>query len=100
MANVYAPDIIDLYRALEDCKNPLNFLFRNNSDYLIMASYLNSCGFSRSKNQTGVWIPVIDPRDYVDHPGDLVLYYKCSVCGRRESVKEPYCNCGVKMIEE
>ena len=23
--------------------------------------------------------------------------YKCSLCGRREGSKEPYCNCGAKM---
>lgn len=99
MDSIHKQELADLYFALGDAKNPLHFLFRSNSDFLVMASYLNSCGFSRSKNQTGVWIPVIDPHDYVDHPGDLVLYYKCSVCGRRESTKEPYCHCGVKMKE-
>lgn len=99
MADTYAPDLMDLYHALEDCNNPLHFLFRNNADFLVMASYLNQCGFSRSRNQTGVWIPVINLHECVDRPGDLVLYYKCSVCGRREPVKEPYCHCGVKMRE-
>lgn len=28
------------------------------------------------------------------------IYYKCSLCGRTENQKEPYCNCGAKMIEE
>ena len=23
--------------------------------------------------------------------------YKCSLCGRTERIKEPYCNCGAKM---
>ena len=23
--------------------------------------------------------------------------YRCSVCGREEVAKEPYCNCGAKM---
>lgn len=100
MDSIHKQEIEDLYFTLSDSKNPLWFLFRNNSDFLVMASYLNSCGFSRSRNQTGVWIPVINPHESVDRPGDLVLYYKCSVCGRRESVKEPYCNCGAKMKEE
>ena len=26
--------------------------------------------------------------------------YKCSICGRQERVKEPYCNCGAKMDGE
>jgi len=28
---------------------------------------------------------------------DYLVGYKCSICGRQESVKEPYCNCGAKM---
>lgn len=28
---------------------------------------------------------------------DFVLGYKCSLCGRTEMLKEPYCNCGAKM---
>ena len=26
-----------------------------------------------------------------------IVGYKCSLCGRREGSKEPYCNCGAKM---
>lgn len=26
-----------------------------------------------------------------------VVGYKCSLCGRKELSKEPYCNCGAKM---
>ena len=26
-----------------------------------------------------------------------VVGYKCSLCGREERKKEPYCNCGAKM---
>lgn len=28
---------------------------------------------------------------------EFVIGYKCSVCGRKEISKEPYCNCGAKM---
>ena len=31
----------------------------------------------------------------VDYNG--LVGYKCSICGRREGSKEPYCNCGAKM---
>lgn len=31
----------------------------------------------------------------VDYNG--IVGYKCSICGRREGSKEPYCNCGAKM---
>lgn len=41
----------------------------------------------------GRWIEeyVYDP-----DPHDR-LRYKCSVCGRTEEYREPYCNCGAKM---
>lgn len=29
-----------------------------------------------------------------------IVGYKCSLCGRREGSKEPYCNCGAKMDGE
>ena len=29
--------------------------------------------------------------------GDLRCPYMCSICGRVEAIKEPYCNCGAKM---
>lgn len=29
--------------------------------------------------------------------GDLRCPYRCSICGRVESLKEPYCNCGARM---
>lgn len=28
---------------------------------------------------------------------DYAIGYKCSLCGRTEICKEPYCNCGAKM---
>ncbi len=28
---------------------------------------------------------------------DYLVGYKCSLCGRTENRKEPYCNCGAKM---
>jgi hypothetical protein len=28
------------------------------------------------------------------------IYYKCSLCGRTENQKEPYCNCGARMDKE
>lgn len=36
-----------------------------------------------------------------DEEGRLVIHqyiaYRCSICGRKEHIKEPYCNCGAKM---
>lgn len=31
---------------------------------------------------------------------DSTIVYRCSRCGRYESQKEPYCNCGAKMDRE
>lgn len=37
----------------------------------------------------------------VDITGNLVVHkhtiYRCSICGRTEPQKEPYCHCGAKM---
>lgn len=47
----------------------------------------------------GTYIPV-----EFDENDNLVVHehvrYKCSVCGRIERKKEPYCNCGAKMNEK
>lgn len=95
------PEWSDIYWLLEDSNNPLNFLFRDNSDFKTLAQYLHSCGVSQSRPPSGVWIPVFDPAAlWGEGDMDTVIYYKCSICGRREPTKQPYCNCGVKMIEE
>lgn len=31
---------------------------------------------------------------------DFAIGYKCSLCGRKEISKEPYCNCGAKMGDD
>ena len=45
----------------------------------------------------GRWIPhtIYAADDCSDSIG--LAGYKCSVCGRFESEKEPYCNCGARM---
>ncbi len=44
----------------------------------------------------GKWLDVI-----ADNIGGVrisgLVGYKCSLCGREEISKEPYCNCGAKM---
>ncbi len=42
----------------------------------------------------GEWFmhEIIDPHGFMH-----TRYYKCSLCGRREAKKEPFCNCGAKM---
>ncbi|MBQ7076467.1 MAG: hypothetical protein IJM94_06675 [Clostridia bacterium] len=46
----------------------------------------------------GEWID--DIRE-LDSPAGVtqkyLVGYKCSLCGRSERIKEPYCNCGAKM---
>lgn len=49
----------------------------------------------------GEWLP--DMEEFDDDPsvglkgGLFQTGWKCSVCGRREQLTEPYCNCGAKM---
>ena len=49
----------------------------------------------------GRWLP--DMEEFADAPavgirgGVFQTGWKCSICGRSEPVKEPYCNCGAKM---
>lgn len=98
---IYIPEWSELYFILTDEKNPLHFLFRSNKDFLVLSEYLDSCGVSKSRPDDGVWIPVYDPAALFGE-GDIgiISYYKCSVCGRREATKEPFCNCGAKMRTE
>ena len=44
----------------------------------------------------GEWI---EEKVQVENYGciDNEIFYKCSLCGRYEERKEPYCNCGAKM---
>lgn len=54
----------------------------------------------------GHWIEehkqTLIPVEYDDN-GEPILHdftvYVCSICGRQENSKEPYCNCGARMIE-
>lgn len=87
------PEWIDIYYLLIDGSNPLHFLFRSNSDFNELAKYLHSCGVQAPK--FGEWIPVHDPFNT-----EIIMFYRCSVCGRREATKEPFCNCGAKMKTE
>ena len=43
----------------------------------------------------GRWIKEV----YIDPYGADWTKYRCSLCGRVEIKKEPYCNCGAKMEE-
>ena len=55
----------------------------------------------------GKWIEqhfgTLIPVEY-DDTGNAIVHdcinYQCSLCGRTESKKEPYCNCGAKMDGE
>lgn len=55
----------------------------------------------------GKWIEqhfgTLIPVEYDDN-GNVIVHdcinYQCSLCGRTESKKEPYCNCGAKMDGE
>lgn len=58
--------------------------------------FKNKADFEEVKH--GEWIDDIQKITTVagvDFNG--IVGYKCSLCGRREGSKEPYCNCGAKM---
>lgn len=77
-------------------------------DNLVVANEMleNMLEVARSKSQVrhGEWLEqtreTLIPVEF-DNNGDPILhkviYYKCSLCGRIEGKKEPYCNCGAKM---
>lgn len=47
------------------------------------------------ENVRGDWLPYFG--EDAD-TGDLAEYgYECSICGRWEAYKEPFCNCGAQM---
>lgn len=66
--------------------------------------FKNSANVAEVKH--GEWIEE-NHKSYLVHPvkyddnGEPILQdytsYKCSLCGRVEEHKEPYCNCGAKM---
>jgi hypothetical protein len=60
-------------------------------DHIELAKYLVSNGVAVQRH--GYWI---EDYVYAADPHDR-LRYKCSMCGRTEEYKEPYCNCGAKM---
>lgn len=45
----------------------------------------------------GEWI---DAEQYVDEDGLRYTQVRCSLCGRYEDEREPYCNCGADMRKE
>lgn len=58
--------------------------------------YISTDDVAEVKN--GTWID--DIQKFTSPAGVTQKYlcgYKCSLCGRSERIKEPYCNCGAKM---
>ena len=46
----------------------------------------------------GCWIDNIEKATTVAGvTKEYMIGYRCSLCGRQELAKEPYCNCGAKM---
>lgn len=60
-------------------------------DHIALAEYLTDNGVVVQKH--GRWI---EDYVYAEDPHDR-LCYKCSVCGRTEEDRKPYCNCCAKM---
>ena len=51
----------------------------------------------KQKNETYLPVEFDENDESILHK---YIYYKCSLCGRTENQKEPYCNCGAKMDKE
>ena len=47
----------------------------------------------------GEWLPYTEYYDDDYSECNMRKVWACSRCGRLEKYKEPYCNCGAKMIE-
>ena len=74
----------------------------------IDASAFEGC-FKEVEDRHGKWIEhhgqsyLVSPMKYDEYGCPILqdyVWYECSECGRTESEKEPYCNCGAKMDGE
>ena len=59
--------------------------------------FKNTADFVEVKH--GHWLDNIEKTSTVAGiTKDFAIGYKCSLCGRTEINREPYCNCGAKMV--
>lgn len=89
---------------METCKECIHYftcsagggLFneKDESQKMLCNHFKNKTDFQKVKH--GYWIK----RSTKGVIGDLRCPYECSICGRVEALKEPYCNCGAKMDKE
>lgn len=73
-----------------------DFFERNDAE--TCEDFVNTADVEEVKH--GEWIEDFKPIDTVGMGSGKSSYlvgYKCSLCGRSEIKKEPYCNCGAKM---
>ena len=64
----------------------------------VCGSFKNKADFVEVKH--GEWIDKFEKVTTLGGNGierEFLCGYKCSLCGRTEIKKEPYCNCGAKM---
>ena len=65
----------------------------NGSEFSRVKKYMEDSTIDAVEVVHGMWT---EDRAYSFDPYSRV-HYKCSICGRTEENKEPYCNCGARM---
>lgn len=93
MAKVLCPNVLTEYCASGNCTNPNCLVNAKALEILYKAGY--------RKQSEGEWLPDMEWFDEEEGISSKAGFYqtgwKCSLCGRNEREKEPYCNCGAKM---
>ena len=101
-------DVEQLKKQIADFKRAVNSVKPMNSDYL--TGYISALSVIEGEIaeqptadvapvRHGRWIKTANTWTHDYNEYGKPIYY-CSLCGRYEKLKEPYCNCGAKMDEE
>ena len=89
----------DLGFTPEDIAYMANFFKERTSAEYIANDMHIAAKLLKAEREEAHWIP---SKACTLHTWDEINYvdgYECSKCGRFETEKEPYCNCGCKMTE-
>ena len=92
-------DFADGWKTIEAMPDNARFKYEENLECALMIG--DAPTVDAVEVVHGRWLP--DMEEFDDDPavgirgGVFQTGWKCSICGRSEPVKEPYCNCGAKM---
>jgi hypothetical protein len=91
-----------IYRIRAHAENTANWLnLRGEPVEIVPIKIVENPTVEAVEVKRGRWLP--DMEEFDDDPavgirgGVFQTGWKCSICGRSEPVKEPYCNCGADM---